>query len=148
MSVDPVDLVEGLAANLSTIEGFQKSAFLLANPTPPAVEIEPLPTEYDKTFQRGLDQWMFLVRVFVGLTTDIGSQKRVLRMMAPSGFMSIKQAVESDTTLGGSAQDLEVTKCSGYKLFIRETTTPGRPGSISGPLLGAEWTVRVLVRGA
>lgn len=147
MSVDPIALVEGLAANLGTIEGFQKSAFLLANPTPPAAEIEPLPIDYDKTMQRGIDEWHFLVRVFVGLTTDVGSQKRILRMMAPSGVTSIKQAIESDTTLGGSADDLRVTVCSGYKFFAREVIGT-KLGAVSGPLLGAEWTVQVFAKGA
>jgi hypothetical protein len=147
MPTDLTAIREGLAANIAGLTGIQTSAYLLANPTPPAAEIEPGPIDYDKAFARGLDDWRFLVRVFVGLTSDIGAQKRLDVFLAPSGVNSIKAAIESDPQLGGACDDLRVMKCTGYKLFVREVTSAGR-GSPLGPLIGAEWTVQVLAEGA
>ena len=147
MAYDITAICEGLAANLATIDNLQESAYLLANPTPPAAEIEPGPVKYDRAMQRGLDELQFLVRVFVGFTSDIGTQKRLYRMLASTGDDSIKAAIESDTTLGGLVDDTWVRDCTGLKQFVREVTAGGR-GSAQGPLLGAEWTVQVLVTGA
>jgi hypothetical protein len=126
---------EGLAANLATIADIQISPYVLSNPTPPAAEIEPAPVEYDQAFGRGHDRWTMTVRVFVGLTTDIGAQKRLDLYLAPSGATSVKTALESDCTLGGTVQDLHVTGCSGYRVF-------GRQGQ--APVLGAEWQLTVI----
>lgn len=132
------DLREALASNLSAITGLNESAYFRSNPTPPACEVTPGEITYDEAMQRGLDEWEFMVRVFVGVPNDIAAQKRLDSMMASSGTASIKAALESDPTLGGHAQDLHVTRCSGYRVYGPET----------GPVaLGAEWTVRVFADG-
>lgn len=125
----------GLAANLASITGLAQSAYVLSNPTPPAAEIEPGPVEYDQAFGRGHDRWAMTVRVFVGLTTDIGAQKRLDTYLAPSGATSVKTALESDLTLGGTVQDLHVTGCSGYRVYPRQG---------QAPVLGAEWQLTVI----
>lgn len=132
------DIREGLAANLATISGLQQSAYLLSNPTPPAAEVQPDEVEYDRSFQRGTDRWQLIVRCFVGATSDVGAQKRLDRMLASSGADSVKQALESDRTLGGAADDVRVVRCTGYRIFARD-------GGAS--VLGAEWTVQVLAQG-
>jgi hypothetical protein len=138
------DIRDGLAVNLSGISGLQvpDRGFILANPTPPAAEIIPGGPagviEYDLAFQRGLDKIPFTVRVYVSLTSDIGSQATLDEYIEPSGSRSVKEALESDTTLGGAANDLRVTSCSGPQQFIRE----GKP-----PVLGAEWHVDVYANG-
>lgn len=138
-------LAEALAANLSSIVGLQESAYLLSNPTPPAAEVQVAETEYDLAMGRGLDKAMFTVRVFVAMSSDIGAQKKLRAMMASSGDTSVKAALESDRRLGGLAQDSRVTKCSGEKGFLREVAGTAGRGSAQGPLLGAEWTVEVLI---
>lgn len=132
------DIREALAANLASITGLQQSAYLLSNPTPPAAEVQPSEIDYDAAFQRGMDEWTLIVRVFVGVSSDIGAQKRLDGMIASSGASSIKAAVESDRTLGGAVDDLRVTRCTGYRVFARE----GGAG-----VLGAEWEVQVIARG-
>lgn len=132
------DIREGLAATLKPIPGLHESAYLLSNPTPPAAEIQPSETEYDHAFGRGCDEWTFVIRVFVGATSDIGAQKRLDGMLASSGASSIKAAVEADPTLGGVVEDLRVTRCTGYRVFARE----GGAG-----VLGAEWEVSIVARG-
>jgi hypothetical protein len=59
---------------------------------------------------------------------------RLDQMLHPTGPLSIKEAIESDTTLGGACSDLRVTTASGY----RQYQLPNR-----GPVLGAEWQVQV-----
>lgn len=129
------DLRGAIAETLTTLTDVQESAYLLANPTPPYAEVEPGPIEYDLAMQRGLDKWMFTVRVFVGLTADIGSQQLLDSFMDPTGSQSVKTLIETDRTLGGVCDFVLVTGCSGYKTFQHAHT-----GKLS---LGAEWTVAV-----
>jgi hypothetical protein len=129
---------EGLAANLAGIEGLNESAYLHANPTPPAAEVQPSEIVYDGAFSRGMDTWQLVVRVFVGVTSDRGAQARLDRMLESTGDDSVKAALESDCSLGGACDDLRVTGCSGYRIFSRD----GMP-----PVLGAEWQVQVIATG-
>lgn len=126
------DIRAGLAANLGAIPSLQVSAYALANPTPPCVEIVPSLIEYDRALKRGADQWTVTVRVFVGLASDIGAQQRLDLHLASSGQDSVKEAVESDATLGGAVADLRVRSASGYRVYG------------DGRLLGAEWEVEML----
>lgn len=126
---------EGLAANLASIPNLQQSAYMLSNPTPPSAEVVPGEVVYDQAFVRGHDVWMMKVRVMAGAVTDRGCQARLDRFLAPSGPDSVKAALESDPTLGGTVDDLHVQRSSGYQLM-------GRDGG--GPVLSAEWDVEVL----
>jgi hypothetical protein len=139
------DIREQLAVSLANgVANLQASAYLLANPTPPAAEIvpghdirHPL-TTYDLTMQRGLDKWWLTVRIYVGVPTDIAAQKQLDAMLATHGTGSVKAAIEADPTLGGVAQYTRVTEVIGYRMFDRQN---------QAPLLGAEWLVEVLAKG-
>lgn len=132
------DIREGLASNLDALQGFQVSAYMLAQPTLPSIEVQPAQIQYDLAFQRGWDNWTLIVRVMVGSALDKGAQRHLDRMMASSGSESVKAAIEADTTLGGMVDDLQVTECTGARLMSRE----------GGPMmLGAEWTVEVKAQG-
>lgn len=121
--------------------GIQVSARPLANPTPPALYVRGGPIEYDKAFGRGHDEHELTLVAFVANVGDEVAQIRLDELMAPSGAGSVKQAAESDPTLGGIVNDLRVERCSGPVSYSFETLSAGpqRP-----PVLGAEWTVRVL----
>jgi hypothetical protein len=142
MTVDVEAIREGIAANLTAAfasihrdQRPQVSAYMLSSPSPPCVQVMgPDEIIYDITFGRGSDTWMFIVQVFVALVSDIGAQKRLDRMLAPTGPESIKEAVERDTKLGGSCKDLRVTRSAGYQQFVLE----GR-----GAVLGSDFTVQV-----
>lgn len=135
---DLTDLREALAANLESIPRLAQSPWLLSNPTPPAAEIQPGDIEYDHAFGRGTDLHRFVVRVFVGNTSDKGAQRMLDRLMAGSGEYSVKAALESDCTLGGACDDLHVKRCSGARIFSREGMAP---------VLGAEFEVEVIAAG-
>lgn len=132
-------LRQGLAANLGAITGVQVSPYLLAQPTPPAIELAPDEVEYDTANARGMDSWQFIVRAYVGTPTDQGAQVLLDLMLAPSGATSVKAVLEADRTLGGAAQTLRVAQATGYRLYQRA----------GGPeYLGCEWTVNVYAPGA
>lgn len=133
------ELRAGLAANLDTIPSTQVSAYMLSAPTPPSIYVYPQQVDYDGTMQRGMDAWTFTVQAFVGLTSDIGAQKKLDLMLAPTGTNSVKASVEADRTLGGKASDLRVTEATGYRVYTLE--------GARGPVLGCEWTVDVIVDG-
>lgn len=135
---DITEIRVALAGSLEPIEQLQESPFLLSNPTPPCAEIVPAPIEYDKAFARGTDLIKLIVRVMVGINTDVGAQKLLDTFLASSGPKSIKAALETDESLGGLVDNVNVTACTGYRIFKRE-------GGAS--LLGAEWTVEVLAPG-
>lgn len=131
------DLRGALAASLVTLPGVQENAYVLGNPTPPCAEVEPAPIEYDLAMQRGLDKWRFIVRVFVGGSTDIGAQRKLDEFIDPTGSMSVKTLIEADPTLGGACDNAHVITCSGYKTY-----SSNRSGIT---YLGAEWTVQIYV---
>lgn len=129
---------EGLKANLAAITGVQVSAYMLAQPTPPAICVFPGPIDYDQAMARGVDKWMLTIRAFAGLTSDEGAQIVLDRFLAPSGATSVKQAAESDKTLDGVVASVRVVSCTGYGVYQFE----GRP-----PLLGADWSVEIYATG-
>lgn len=130
------DLREALATTLDVL-GIQNSAYVIGNPTPPSAEVEPSRIEYDLAMQRGLDKYVFCIRVFVALTSDAAAQQRLDAFIEPIGDQSVKTLVEADSTLGGTCDFVQVTECSGYKTLQSRHT--------GNMWLGAEWTVEVLV---
>ena len=74
------------------------------------------------------------VRVMVGEVSDIGAQKLLDEYLAGEGDRSVKEKLEVDRTLGGIADFLMVTDCTGYRRSVQE----GR-----GPILACDWRVEV-----
>lgn len=139
MAVTLTQIREALAANLAALPGIQVSAYMLANPTPPAIHLYPAGVEYDYSFRRGYDTWTLTVQAFVGLSSDIGAQQKLDSYLAPSGQLSLKQIAETDRTLGGIVESVRVVAASGYHTYIREG---------GGSVLGAEWQVEIFASGA
>ncbi len=127
----------GLAANLRAIDGVQVTDRIIGNPTLPTVWVMPGPTTFDVTFARGVDRVMFTVQAVTGTVTDEGAQAMLDELLSPEGDRSVKQAIETDTTLGGAVHDLRVTAATGYQRSV----IMGK----SDPVLTCDWTVEVLV---
>lgn len=134
------DIRVGIAQNLSTIPGCQVSPYLLSSPTHPYLYVIPRGVTYDRTMHRGLDE----IRMGVIAETSLGSGDRTAqelmdRFMESAGDYSVKQAVESDPTLGGAAADSRVEDIpDGYSVRAREG---------GGVVLWVEWVVRVYASG-
>jgi len=128
------DIREALGRSLLVIPGMQISAYQLANATPPCAQISRGPVEYDQAMQGGVHRPTFTVTAYVALVSDQGAQRLLDRYLAADGDLSIKQALESDRTLGGLVQDLHVTGATGEQPYARDQ---------GGPVLGSDWTVEV-----
>ena len=82
---------EGLAANLAAITDCQVSAYMLARPSPPTLQVMgPDEIEYDTAFARGGDSLRMIVQGFVGAVDGKGAQKRLDQWLAGSGAQSVK----------------------------------------------------------
>jgi hypothetical protein len=102
-------LREGLAANLSTINGLRVYTVLTDNPQFPAALISLDRIEFDSTMARGCDSIEFTVTLVVARADDRSAQNKLETYLAGTGATSVKTAVESDVTLGGAAFDARVT---------------------------------------
>ena len=101
------DIRDGLATNLATISGLRTSADLPDNPSPPIAVVQLNNVSYDQAFAKGLVLYNFTVTVIVGRVSERTAQTR-LNAFASSGEGGIKDAIESDKTLGGSAFDVRL----------------------------------------
>ncbi len=125
----------GLATNLAAVTGFQVSAYMLANFTPPALMVRPAldpAIDYHQAMGNNFSELHMTVVAYVGAASDIGSQKELDSLIDSN---TVVNAIESDKTLGGACGDLSVETCHAYQEYARP----------DGPtVLGAEWTVLVL----
>lgn len=129
----------GLATRLETIPNVQASAYRLARPSTPSVQVVgPEEVIYHEAMQNGHDSWAMLVMALMGTVTDRGAQIELDKMIAATGTSSVKAAIEADSTLGGVVHDLIVESCSGYQIYTIEGME----------LLGAEWRVRIEADGS
>jgi hypothetical protein len=106
MTIDQLRI--GLASNLATISGLRTTAEIPDNPSPPIAIVQLRTVEYDQAFQRGMAVYTFLVTVIVGRSAEREAQRRLNDYCDNSGASSVKVAIESDRTLGGSAFDCRV----------------------------------------
>lgn len=127
-----------IGVNLATLvaaEEMQFTPYMLAEPTPPTVQVLGAgDLIYDIAMQRGGDQNEVLVQAFVSMVTDIGGQMKLDRFLKSSGPSSMKEAIESDTTLGGLVDDLRVTRSNGHNIYRNNKNEQ---------IIGSTWYVQV-----
>lgn len=102
-----------LADNLSTIRGLRVSSDMPDQVNPPIAVINLQTVNYDGAFAGGLVTYNFQVTVIVGRASEREAQRRLDAYITP-GSGSIKDAVESDKTLAGSAYDVRVVDMSNF----------------------------------
>lgn len=134
---DPSVIRAKLIANLATLataQGFQTRTYA-GTPTPPTIEVFAFETiEYDVAMHRGGDQVDAVIRAYVANGLAEGAQIKLDQLVASSGSTSVKAAIESDLTLGGTVDDLRVTRCVSGLVF-------------NGTVIGAEWEVQIETTG-
>jgi len=101
----------GLAANIATISSLRVAAEIPDNPSPPIAVIALNNISYDLAMARGTTLYNFTVTVIVGRVAERDAQRK-LDAYAGDGERSIKTAVQSDRTLGGSAFDCRLSEMS------------------------------------
>lgn len=109
------DLRTGIATNLASIPGLRTSSTVPDSVNPPIAVVMPNSINYDISFARtGGDEYEFIVMVIVGRVDERTSQNRLDAYCSGTGPESIKGAIESDKTLGGTAFSLRVTNLRSY----------------------------------
>jgi len=99
----------GLADNLETVAGIRVYEEVPDNPSMPCAVVQLSNVTYDVAFQRGATNYSFTVHLIVTRVTERRAQERLDEFIDP-GSRSVKTAIESDSTLGGSAFDVIVTE--------------------------------------
>ena len=117
------NLRTGLATRLGTISGLRTTTETPDTVSPPIAIINVANVSYDRTFQRGLDEYNFVITVIVGRVGERSAQRLLDSYVSTTGASSVKLAVESDKTLGGNCDSLRVTDMRNYgSLVIGEIT--------------------------
>jgi len=98
----------GLGDNLETIAGIRVYEEFPDNVAIPCAVVQLRGVTYDQSFQRGLTEYGFVVRLVVSRVTERRAQRK-LDEFIDAGAKSVKTAIQSDLTLGGAAFDCRVT---------------------------------------
>lgn len=109
------DIRAGLAANLATIPGLRTHSFMPDQINPPVAVAGPVSVTYDAAFNRGHDDLVWEVMVFVGRADERAAQDAMDTYCDATGAYSVKTAIESDPTLGGAVINARVTDMSAYE---------------------------------
>jgi hypothetical protein len=126
---------QAIANNIANnISGIRVSYYIPDNPNPPQAIVTPPTIRYDQSFGRGIDEYSFQVIVLATRADERTGQELIDTYCAPIGTGSIKDAIESDKTLGGLVADLRVTDMTGV------TPTTLADGQV---YLTATWSVTV-----
>jgi hypothetical protein len=117
------DLRAGLATRLGTISGLRTTTETPDTISPPVAIVNVANVNYDRTFQRGLDEYNFVITVIVGRVGERSAQRLLDSYVSTTGSSSVKLAIELDRTLGGKCDSLRVTDMRNYgSLVIGEIT--------------------------
>ena len=98
---------KGLGDNLSTIRGLRVAETIPDQVNPPVAVISLQTVSYDGAFQGGLTTYSFMLTLILGRISERTAQRTLDAYISP-GVGSIKTAIESERSLGGSAFDCRV----------------------------------------
>jgi hypothetical protein len=117
------DLRAGLATQLGAISGLRTTTETPDTISPPIAIVNVANVNYDRTFQRGLDEYNFVITVIVGRVGERSAQRLLDSYVSTTGTSSVKLAIELDRTLGGKCDSLRVTDMRNYgSIVIGEIT--------------------------
>ena len=102
---------QGLGNNLATIRGLRVAETIPDQVNPPQAVISLQSVAYDGALRGGLTTYTFMVTVIVGRMSERTAQRTLDGYISP-GTGAIKNAIESDKSLGGSAFDVRVEAMS------------------------------------
>ena len=103
----------GLGKNLATIRGLRVAETIPDQVNPPIAVVSLTTVSYDGALQGGLTTYTFMVTVIVGRISERTAQRTLDAYISP-GVGSIKTAIESERSLGGSAFDCRVEGLTSY----------------------------------
>jgi hypothetical protein len=122
-----------LATNIARIPGLRTAAEIPDLPNPPIAIVSLESVTYDQAYAKGMTNYTFTVTVVVGRSAEREAQRKLDGYISP-GTNSVKNAIESDKTLGGYAYDCRVVSMNSVgSVTISDTT-----------YLAADFTVTVI----
>lgn len=104
------DIHAALRTSLATVPGLRVADHLPEQIAPPLAVIQLESVQYHRAMQGGSSEWQFLVALIAGRMGDRAAQVQLDGWIAYSGTTSIRAAIESDPTLGGTCQTLIVNE--------------------------------------
>jgi hypothetical protein len=111
-----------LATNLATIPGLRTAAEVPDLPNPPIAIVNLDSVTYDQAFANGMTNYNFTITVIVGRAAEREAQRKLDAYISP-GANSVKNAIESNKTLGGYAYDCRVVSMNSVgSVTISDTT--------------------------
>jgi hypothetical protein len=111
-----------LATNLATVPGLRTAAEVPDLPNPPIAIVNLDSVTYDQAFAKGMTNYNFTITVIVGRAAEREAQRKLDGYITP-GANSVKNAIESDKTLGGYAYDCRVVSMNSVgSVTISDTT--------------------------
>ena len=113
----------GLAANLATVSGLRAYAYQPDNVNTPFAWPLLDSIQYNGAMGGGLITHKFTVSVVVGRAAERTAQTLLDGYLSYRGTTSIRQAIESDRTLGGVVQDLIVESANNISTLEANDTT-------------------------
>lgn len=125
----------GLANNLKTISGLRVVETLPDLVNPPMAMIGLVKVSYNQQNQKSMAEYTFKVTVVLGRVSERTAQQALDVLVAP-GAGSVKEAIESDRTLGGNA----------YETFVPALDAYGAITVNGIDYLSAEFSVQVFAR--
>jgi len=125
----------GLKTRLATISGLRCYETIPDNFAAPAAIVGmPSSIVFDYVAARAADRMTYPIRLLVAKATDRSAQERLEQYLDGSGALSVKAAIEGDTTLGGAANLTRVLSAQGLGVYDM--------GGVS--YLGCDFTVEVI----
>ena len=133
MTVSIADLRTGLATNLQTIPGLRVASTLPDQVNPPLAMIMLDKINYQRSFARGLTEYLFKITVIVSRADVRNAQNKLDQYVASDGTYSVLNALETDRSLGGKAADSTMVSLDAYGSVVIGDTN----------YLSAEFSVQV-----
>lgn len=118
--MDVLGVRKGLATAAATVQGLRGVSNLADAINPPVWVSGEVQLDYNRTFRggaSGMVEGLFTGRLYVCRSDDRSGQERLDRYLSESGLLSIKTAIESDTTLAGVCKTLIVERMHAYGLY-------------------------------
>ena len=133
MAATITSAAEGLRERLATIIGLRVYDHIADSFQPPAAMVSIDSVDYHQAFRGGDSVYTFTVSVMVARADDRTAQRKLDEFLSYSGDRSVREAIETDTTLGGRIQACVVESGGNIAAIqINEAT-----------YLGVEFTVTV-----
>lgn len=105
------ELALALTSNISGLRAYDT---IPDQVNPPCAIVRPASYAYDVTMGRGTDEAFFDIQVIAGRASERAGQDTLDTYLASSGATSVKAALESDTTLNSTTNDLRVIGWGDY----------------------------------